>query len=250
MGLVLLWSKLFCPRSTTMRIIVCLFVFCHTFFVVFLRRHAQASGYFWTLNFSFRTQKFPCPHVSGYKTNLPVHTYPDIFESAIFSLLGPSWIFNIHSKELVDLLTRFEIHRGLKNLHFGERIQKVADSSAGYTGYAWTEAESGDSKYPDTCERGLNWYSETPLCDMVMYTNSVTWAHMSDVCVFGLYSQAKPYVVYVMSIVGTKTGRRALKQQTGFWLSKKRTAQNEENTAFLVTVNHVSAESIISCTRG
>ena len=24
---------------------------------------------------------------------------------------------------------------------------------------------------------------------------------MSDVCVFGLYSQAKPYVVYVMSIV-------------------------------------------------
>ena len=48
---------------------------------------------------------------------------------------------------------------------------------------------------------------------------------MSDVCVFGLYSQAKPYVVstsdevdvvYVMSIVGTKTGRRALKQQTGF----------------------------------
>ena len=30
------------------------------------------------------------------------------------------------------------------------------------------------------------------------------------------YSQAKPYVVYVMSIVGTKTGKRALKQQTVF----------------------------------
>ena len=141
---------------------------------------------FESATFPIQIQKFPRPHVSGYKTNLPVHTYPDIFESAIFSLLGPSWIFKIHGKELVDLLTRFEIHRGLKNLHSGERIQKVADSSAGYPGYAWTEAESGDSKYPDTCERSLNWYSETPLCDMVMNTNSVTWAHMSDVCVFRL----------------------------------------------------------------
>ena len=151
-----------------MRIIVCLFVFCHTFFVVFIDAIHRHPDIFEHSTFSFRTQTFPRPHVSGYKTNLPVHTYPDIFESAIFSLLGPSWIFNIHGKELVYLLTRFEIHRGLKNLHSGERIQKVADSSAGYTGYAWTEAESGDSKYPDTCERSLNWYSETPLCDMVM----------------------------------------------------------------------------------
>ena len=152
-----------------MRIIVCLFVFLsHVFCCLSLDAIHRHPDIFEHSTFSFRTQKFPRPHVSGYKTNLPVHTYPDIFESAIFSLLGPSWIFNIHGKELVDLLTRFMIHRGLKNLHSGERIQKVADSSAGYTGYAWTEAESGDSKYPDTCERGLNWYSETPLCDMVM----------------------------------------------------------------------------------
>ena len=107
--------------------------------------------------------------LSGHK-NFHVHTYLDTKRICLFTririFLNPQFflcsdrleysIFNIHGKELVDLLTRFVIHRGLKNLHSGERIQKVADSSAGYTGYAWTEAESGDSKYPDTCERSLN----------------------------------------------------------------------------------------------
>ena len=38
--------------------------------------------------------------------------------------------------------TRFRIHSVFKNFHSGERIQKVADSFAGFTGYVWTEAVS------------------------------------------------------------------------------------------------------------
>ena len=110
-----------------MSLFVCLF-FVTRFLLSFLDAIHRYPDIFEHSTFSFRTQKFPRPHVSGYKTNLPVHTYPGIFESAIFSLLGPSWIFNIHGKELVDLLTCFEIHRGLKNFHSGERVQKVADS--------------------------------------------------------------------------------------------------------------------------
>ena len=41
-----------------------------------------------------------------------------------------------------------------------KRIQKVADLSAGFTGYVWTKAASGKKKlrikkYPDTCGLGL-----------------------------------------------------------------------------------------------
>ena len=34
-------------------------------------------GIFESANFSLRIQKFPRPHVSVFKSNLPVHTYPD-----------------------------------------------------------------------------------------------------------------------------------------------------------------------------
>ena len=36
--------------------------------------------------------------------------------------------------------TRFRIHSVFKNFHYGERIQKVADSYAGFTEYLWTKA--------------------------------------------------------------------------------------------------------------
>ena len=57
--------------------------------------------------------------------------------------------------------TRFRIHSVFKNFHSGERIQKVADSYAGFTRYVWTKAKSGKKKqrikkYPDTYGRGLN----------------------------------------------------------------------------------------------
>ena len=35
----------------------------------------HVSGYFLIRNFFFRIQKFRLPHVSGFKSNLPVHTY-------------------------------------------------------------------------------------------------------------------------------------------------------------------------------
>ena len=53
--------------------------------------------------FSFRIQKFPRLHVSAFKLNLPVHPYLDVFESANFSFIGPSWM-NIHGKELGSIL--------------------------------------------------------------------------------------------------------------------------------------------------
>ena len=38
--------------------------------------------------------------------------------------------------------TRFRIQSVFKNFHSGERMKKVADSYAGFTGYVWTEAVS------------------------------------------------------------------------------------------------------------
>ena len=57
--------------------------------------------------------------------------------------------------------TWFRIYNSFKNFLFGEQIQKVADSYAGFTGYVWTEAGSAKKKlriqkYADTCGRGLN----------------------------------------------------------------------------------------------
>ena len=56
--------------------------------------------------------------------------------------------------------TLFRIHSVFQNFHSGERIQKVADSYAGFTGYVWTEALSGKEKlrvkkYSDTYRQGL-----------------------------------------------------------------------------------------------
>ena len=42
--------------------------------------------------------------------------------------------------------TRFRIHSVFKNFHSGERIQKVADSYTGFTGYVWTKAKTGEKK--------------------------------------------------------------------------------------------------------
>ena len=69
-----------------------------------------------------------------------------------------------HGKELgliwlrIKHFTRFRILSVLKNVHSGERIQKVAYSYARYTGYVRAEAVSRRKKlriqkYPDTCGR-------------------------------------------------------------------------------------------------
>ena len=41
------------------------------------RPRSHVFGYFEIRNFSFRIQKFPRPRVSGFKSNLPVYTYPE-----------------------------------------------------------------------------------------------------------------------------------------------------------------------------
>ena len=81
--------------------------------------------------------------------------------------------YSIHGKELGSILlchwkkkypdlasTRFQIHSVFKNFHSGVRIKKIADSSAGFSGYVWTERVSAKKKlriqkYRDTCGRGL-----------------------------------------------------------------------------------------------
>ena len=66
-------------------------------------------------------------------------------------------------KKYPDLATiRFQIHGVFKNFHSGERIKKLGDSYAGFTGYVWTKAKSGEEKqrikkYPDTYGRCLKW---------------------------------------------------------------------------------------------
>ena len=77
-------------------------------------------------------------------------------KKAITLRSAPSWIFTVNFPDLVS--TQFRIRSVFKNFHSGERIQKVWDSYAGYTGYLWTEAESGKKQLriqenPDTCER-------------------------------------------------------------------------------------------------
>ena len=57
---------------------------------------------------------------------------------------------------LLDI--RFQIHIGYSKFHSGERIQKVADSSAGFTGCVWTEAESArKEKVADSKISGHVW---------------------------------------------------------------------------------------------
>ena len=102
------------------------------------------------------------PHLSAFKSNLPVHTYPTYIR--IISITQDStgnignWacvqvailnaIFTVQmTLAYPDLAsTRFRIHSVLKNFHSGERIQKVADSYAGFTGYVWTKAKTGKKK--------------------------------------------------------------------------------------------------------
>ena len=134
-------------------------------------------------------QKFPRPHVSVFKSNLPVHTWPTrvwihsstqdssgnignracvvkrtkfscILQDASTGKREKTWErgchleYSIHGKELGSILLRhrkksrfrvprFRIHSVSKNFHSGERIQKAADSYAGFTWYVWTEVVSG-----------------------------------------------------------------------------------------------------------
>ena len=104
----------------------------------------------------------PFPHISAFKSNLPVHTY--LIHIWIISVTQDSsgnignWacvevaILNTYSRYNLDLAsTGFLIHSVFKNFHYnsGERIQKVADSYAWFTGYVWTKVKSAKKKIAD-----------------------------------------------------------------------------------------------------
>ena len=102
------------------------------------------------------------PHVSAFKSNLPVHTYPthlmiiSITQDSSGNIGNWAWvevaIWNtIFTVQLTlaysDLAsTWFWIHSIFKNFHSWERIKKVADSYAGFTGYVWTKVKTGEKK--------------------------------------------------------------------------------------------------------
>ena len=101
-------------------------------------------------------------HVSAFKSNLPVHTYPthiriisitqdstgNIGNWACVQVAILNAIFTVQmTLAYPDLAsTRFWVHSVFKNFHSGERIQKVADSYAGFTGYVWTQTKSAKKK--------------------------------------------------------------------------------------------------------
>ena len=123
---------------------------------------------FVSTTFSFRIQKFPRPHVSGVKSDLPVHTSPTRirFHSSTQDSAGKNWQQSmrrkareicillclertwqrgcylensIHGKELGLILLRHRMKKhpdltSVKTFLSGERIQKC----------------------PDTCGRGLS----------------------------------------------------------------------------------------------
>ena len=102
------------------------------------------------------------PHVSAFKSNLPVHTYPTYIRIISVTQDSSGSIGNWECVEVVIwntiftvqltfaysnlASTRFPVHSVFKNFHSWERIQKVADSYAGFTGYVWTKAKTGEKK--------------------------------------------------------------------------------------------------------
>ena len=98
------------------------------------------------------------PHVSPFKSNLPVHTYPthiriisitqdstgNIRNWACVEVAISGMQYSRYNSDLAS--TRYLIHSVFKNFHSGQRIQKVADSYAWFTGYVWTQVKSAKKK--------------------------------------------------------------------------------------------------------
>ena len=121
------------------------------------------------------------PHVSAFKSNLLVHTYLTYIRIISVTQDSSGSVGNWACVEVAILNTiftvqptlaypdlaspRFQIHSIFKNFHSWERIQKVADSYAGFTGYVWTQVKSAKKnwrikKYPDTYGRATIGFSD------------------------------------------------------------------------------------------
>ena len=129
------------------------------------------------------------PHVSTFKSNLPVHTYPthiriisitqdssgNIGNWACVKVAILNTIFTVQlTLAYPDLAsTRFRIHSVFKNFHSGERIQKVADSYAGSTGYVWTKAKSRDESHTSRTRTTLEPFKEGLILDTSAFESVV-----------------------------------------------------------------------------
>ena len=128
-------------------------------------------------------------HVSGFKFNLPVHTYPthiriisitqdssgNIGNWACVKVAILNTIFTVQlTLAYPDLAsTRFRIHSVFNNFHSGERIQKVADSFAGSTGYVWTKAKSRDESHTSRIRTTLEPFVEGLILDTSAFESVV-----------------------------------------------------------------------------
>ena len=91
--------------------------------------------------------------------NSIIHSYNQGQHVVVLNNMGlDSMLLRQWKKIYPDLAsTRFRIHSVFKNFHSGERIKKKVDSSARFTGYVWTEAESAKKRWWDLIISGYMW---------------------------------------------------------------------------------------------
>ena len=87
-----------------------------------------------------------------YPMNSIIHSYNQGQHVVVLNNMGlDSMLLGQWIKICPDFASkRFRIHSVFKSFHSGERIKKNVDSSAGLTGYVWTEVESAKKRWWDS----------------------------------------------------------------------------------------------------
>ena len=93
-----------------------------------------------------------------YPMNSIIHIYNQGQHIVVLNNMGlDSMLLRHWIKIFPDLASTLRIHSVLKSFHSGERIKKNVDSSAGFTGYVSTEAESAKKRWWDLIISGYVW---------------------------------------------------------------------------------------------
>ena len=93
-----------------------------------------------------------------YPMNSIIHIYNQGQHIVVLNNMGlDSMLLRHWIKIFPDLASTLRIHSVLKSFHSGERIKKNVDSSAGFTGYVWTEAKSAKKRWWDLIISGYVW---------------------------------------------------------------------------------------------
>ena len=94
-----------------------------------------------------------------YPMNSIIHSYNQGQHVVVLNNMGLDSMLLLQWKKIYPDLasTRFRIHSVFKNFHSGERVKKKVDSSARFTGYVWTEAESAKKRWWDLIISGYMW---------------------------------------------------------------------------------------------